>query len=65
MTTNDPIFDLADLSTAAAEFVKEYPREAQLAAVVALEVAARQFKVVAGQDDGDGHGMLRPLTDEE
>ena len=66
MTIKDPIFALANLSATAAEFVKEHPREAKLAVVVALEAAARQFQSVADQDDDDVPEALRRfMVDEE
>ena len=66
MTHRDPVFALSNLSDTAAEFVKEHPREAKLAVVVALETAARQFKDVSGQSDDDVPQELRQfLVDED
>lgn len=65
-TRRDPVFALSNLSAVAADFVKEHPREARLAIVVALETAARQFKDVSGQSDEDVPQELRPfLVDED
>lgn len=66
MTTRDPVFALSNLSAVAADFVKEHPREAKLAVVVALETAARQFKDVGGQNEDDVPQALRQfLVDED
>ena len=66
MTIRDPIFALSNLSAVAADFVKEHPREAKLAVVVALETAARQFEDVSDKSDEDvPHELRQFLVDED